>query len=137
MGWIQHSSTCCQVRVGFCVYVLSRQAINPPLPEAPGAGNVYPLLRAPRHFWPEARVSPQLKEGGGMVRQVAKSCMPAPIVGWKKGKRGLLSGLVLFSLVAPPLQPGVVGLYPVRGVWFSNHLLQWEPVVFSILGHNR
>jgi hypothetical protein len=38
-----------------------------------------------------------------------------PIIRWKKGKRELLPGLVLFRLVAPPLQPGVVGLYPVRG----------------------
>jgi hypothetical protein len=50
-----------------------------------------------------------------MVRQVVKSCLLVPIVGWKKRKCGLLLGLVLFSLVAPPLQPGVVGLYLVRG----------------------
>jgi hypothetical protein len=50
-----------------------------------------------------------------MVRQVAKSCLLVPIVGWKKCKCGLLLGLVLFSLVAPPLRPGVVGLYLVRG----------------------
>jgi hypothetical protein len=57
-----------------------------------------------------------------MVRQVMKSCLPTPIVGWKKHKYGLLQGLVLFRLVAPPLQPGVVGLYPVWGVWFPSHL---------------
>jgi hypothetical protein len=27
-----------------------------------------------------------------------------------------------FGLMTPPLQPGVVGLYLVRGVSFSNHL---------------
>jgi hypothetical protein len=52
---------------------------------------------------PEAQVPPWVKEGGGTVRQVVKSCLPAPIVGWKKCKRGLLPGLVLFRLVAPPL----------------------------------
>jgi hypothetical protein len=57
-----------------------------------------------------------------MVRQVAKSCMPAPIVGWKKCKRGLLSGLVIFRLVTPPLQAGVVGFYLVWCVWFPSHL---------------
>jgi hypothetical protein len=36
---------------------------------------------------------------------------------------GLLMGSVLFSLVVPPLQSGVVGLYPVWGAWFPNHLL--------------
>jgi hypothetical protein len=35
---------------------------------------------------------------------------------------GLLLGLVLFRLVVPPLQPRVVGPYPVRGVWFPNRL---------------
>jgi hypothetical protein len=35
---------------------------------------------------------------------------------------GLLPGLVLFELVVPPLQPGVVGPYPVQGVWFPSHL---------------
>jgi hypothetical protein len=41
----------------------------------------------------------------------------------KKQRRGLLSGLVLFRLVAPPLQPGLVGPYPIRGVWFYSRLL--------------
>jgi hypothetical protein len=35
---------------------------------------------------------------------------------------GLLSGLVLFSLVIPPLKPGVVGSYLVWGTWFPSHL---------------
>jgi hypothetical protein len=90
--------------------------------QSPEAGNAYLLLRAPRHVWPKAWVSPRVKEGGGMVRQVVKSCLPAPIIGWKKHKRGLLPGLGLFRLVAPPLQPAVVGLYPVWGVWFPSRL---------------
>jgi hypothetical protein len=40
----------------------------------------------------------------------------------EKCKHGLLSGLVLFRLLPPPpLQPGVGGLYTVRGVWFPSH----------------
>jgi hypothetical protein len=35
----------------------------------------------------------------------------------------LLSGLLLFRLVVPPLQLGVVGPYPVWGVWLLSHLL--------------
>jgi hypothetical protein len=35
---------------------------------------------------------------------------------------GLLSGLVLFRLVAPPVQSRVVGSYLVQGVWFPSHL---------------
>jgi hypothetical protein len=61
-------------------------------------------------------------EGGGTVRQVVKSFLPTPNVERKKRKRGLLLGLVLFRLVAPPLQLGVVGIYLVWGVWFPSHL---------------
>jgi hypothetical protein len=28
----------------------------------------------------------------------------------------------LFRLVAPPLQPGVMGYYSVRSAWFLNHV---------------
>jgi hypothetical protein len=48
---------------------------------SPGASNAYPLLRAPGLVWPEAWVSLQVEEGGGTIRQVVKSCFPAPIVG--------------------------------------------------------
>jgi hypothetical protein len=45
-----------------------------------------------------------------------------------EGKRGcgLLPGLVLSRLVAPPLQLEVVGPYPVRDVWFLRRLLMVE-----------
>jgi hypothetical protein len=35
---------------------------------------------------------------------------------------GLLLVLVLFWLVTHTLQPGVVGPYPIRGVWFPSRL---------------
>jgi hypothetical protein len=70
-----------------------------------------------------------------MVRHVVKSCLPAPIVGWKKHKRGLLPGLVFFRLVAPPLQPGVVGLYPVQGVWHPRN--QSYPKFWVVTGDPR
>jgi hypothetical protein len=104
---------------------------------SPEASNTYPLLRAPGHVWPEARVSSWVEEGGGTVREVVKSCLPVPIVGWKKRKRGLLLRLDLFRLMAPPLQPGVVGLYLVRGVWFPS-ICRWKELIISkILGRNR
>jgi hypothetical protein len=50
--------------------------------------------------------------------------MPAHIYHNKEERWGaLLTCSVLFRLVAPPLQPGVVEPYPVRGVWFPSHLL--------------
>jgi hypothetical protein len=64
-----------------------------------------------------------------MVRQVAKSYLLALIVRLKKCKRGLLPELVLFRLVAPPLPPGVVGFYPVRGIWF--------PILLPLEGTGR
>jgi hypothetical protein len=36
---------------------------------------------------------------------------------------GLLLSLVLFKLMVPPLQLGVVERYPIRGVWFPSRLL--------------
>jgi hypothetical protein len=40
----------------------------------------------------------------------------------EKQTDGSFSRFVLFLLVAPPLQPGVVGPYPIWGVWFPSHL---------------
>jgi hypothetical protein len=44
-----------------------------------------------------------------------KSHLPVLIIGWRSDGRGSFPGLVLFSLVAPPLQPGVVGSFPGTG----------------------
>jgi hypothetical protein len=65
---------------------------------------------------------PRVEEEGGTGRQVVKSCLLVPIVGWRGEGVILFLGLVLFRLVAPPLQPGVVGSYLVWGIWFSNRL---------------
>jgi hypothetical protein len=40
----------------------------------------------------------------------------------REDQYGSLLGLTLFRLVAPPLQLGVVGPYPVHGTWFPSHL---------------
>jgi hypothetical protein len=49
---------------------------------------------------------------------------------------GLLLGLVLFRLVVPPLQSGVVGLYPIRCTCFPSHVsLEGTGLMrFSIVG---
>jgi hypothetical protein len=47
-------------------------------------------------------------------------------------------GLVLFKLVVPPFQPGVVGPYPVRRIWFPYRLsLEGTMSYLDLLGHNR
>jgi hypothetical protein len=43
---------------------------------------------------------------------VAKSRLPTLFIGWRSDGRGSFPGLVLFRLVTPPIQPGVVGLFP-------------------------
>jgi hypothetical protein len=48
-----------------------------------------------------------------------------PAYGYQgKGKDwcGLLLGLIIFRLVAPPVHPGLVGPYLVLGAWFPSHL---------------
>jgi hypothetical protein len=47
---------------------------------------------------------------------VAKSFSPMATEMGEKTSR-LLLGPVCFRLVVPPLMPGVVGPYPVRGTW--------------------
>jgi hypothetical protein len=49
---------------------------------------------------------------------VAKSRLPVLIVGQRSDGRGSFLGLVLFRLVASPLQPRLVGHFLVWGVWF-------------------
>jgi hypothetical protein len=46
---------------------------------------------------------------------VVKSCLPVLIVGQRSDGRRSFLGLVLFILVAPPLQPGVVGPFSGMG----------------------
>jgi hypothetical protein len=55
-----------------------------------------------------------------------------PVRGYHGGREdwyGLFPGLVLFRLVAPPLQQGVLGPYLVWGAWFLSRLLLEKPVV--------
>jgi hypothetical protein len=61
------------------------------------------------------RSLPWVDERGERGRRVVKSRLPVLIIGWRSDDRGSFSGLVLFRLVAPLLQPGVVGPFP--GMW--------------------
>jgi hypothetical protein len=57
---------------------------------------------------------PRLIKRGGRTRQVVKSHLPELIIGWRCDGGSFLR-LILFRLVAHPLQPGVVGSFAVMG----------------------
>jgi hypothetical protein len=67
---------------------------------------------------------PSPGRGGRWNGQIGGEILPAHVYrNEEKRMCGLLPSLVLFRLVAPPLQSRVVGPYPIRDVWFSNRLL--------------
>jgi hypothetical protein len=108
--------------VGSCGHVPSCQAINVITSQDPGTGSSYLLMKAPRRVdWTPRPISGR---GGRQNGQTGGEIIPAHIYHReKKRRRGLLQGLVLFRLVvASPLQPGVVGSYPVWGICFPSHL---------------
>jgi hypothetical protein len=53
---------------------------------------------------------------------VVKSRLPTLNVGWRSDGHGSFPRLVLYRLVAPPLQSEVVDPFFVRGVWFASRL---------------
>jgi hypothetical protein len=69
---------------------------------------------------------------------VAKSFLPLVVEMEKKVWCRLLPDLVLFRLVVPPLQPGVVGPFLVRGIGLPSHVSLEGTVPYTdLLGHNR
>jgi hypothetical protein len=109
---------CYLVCVCSCGHVLSCWAINVAASRDPGADRAYPWLKAPRRGdWILEPVP------GWGRRRDGQTCVDCYVY-HNEGKRmcGLLPSLVLFRLVTRPLQLGVVGPYPVRGVWFSSRL---------------
>jgi hypothetical protein len=67
---------------------------------------------------------PVLGQGGRCTGQIGGEIKPAHIYyNEEKVTVWIIPSLVLFRLVAHPLQPGVVEPYMVWGVWFPNYLL--------------
>jgi nitrate reductase NapE component len=63
-------------------------------------------------------------QGGRRVGQIGGKILPAHIYHNEEERwHELLTCLVLFRSIAPPLSLGVVGTYPVHSVWFPNSLL--------------
>jgi hypothetical protein len=67
---------------------------------------------------------PVLGRGGRPVRQTGGEIMHAHVYCNEEERwHGLLLSSVLFRLLAPPLQSGVVEPYLIQGVLFSSYLL--------------
>jgi hypothetical protein len=83
---------------------------------------IYVILEA--LGWSDGMPGPVPGHGGRWVIQTGGKILLAHV--YRNVKEiwcGLLPGSILFSLVAPPLQPGVVAPYPVWGVWFPSRLV--------------
>jgi hypothetical protein len=63
------------------------------------------------HDWGPGSL-PWVDKRVGRGRQVVKSRLPALIIGWRSDGHRSFPRLVLFRLVVPPIQPGVVRLFP-------------------------
>jgi hypothetical protein len=134
MGWIQHLSTCCQLRVSSYGHI--------PLWWAPKAAASWGWQCLSTAGSPRACLigCPGLASswGGRRDGQTGSEILHArsrrTVERWR---RGSFPGFVLFRLVASPLQSAVAGPYSVWGVWFLV-ICHWrEPVVSKILGRNR
>jgi hypothetical protein len=81
-------------------------------------------LLNPIRGWSDWMPMPIPGWGGRRAEQIGSKILAAHVYrNEEKWLCGLFLSLVLFKLVAPPPHPGVVGPYPVRGVWFPGHLL--------------
>jgi hypothetical protein len=69
-------------------------------------------------------LGPILGRGGMCNGHTCGKILPAHVYRNEEKRRcGLLPGLVIFKLVAPPLQLGVLGPYLVQGIWFPGPML--------------
>jgi hypothetical protein len=112
MGWIPHLSTYCQMHVGSYGYVPSCQVHEAATSRGPEWAMLIHMREAPGHTWPGGGSLPWVDERGRRGRWVVKSWPSVLIIGWRSDDRGSFLGLVLFRLVAPPLQLRVMGQFP-------------------------
>jgi hypothetical protein len=99
------------------------------------------LRRSPRPWVGNAYMfagSTRVDEKGGMGKQLVKSYLLALILGWRSDGMDYFRDLVLFRLVAAPLQHGVVGPLSWYRVHGSLAVCRWRELVVSrILGRNQ
>jgi hypothetical protein len=130
-----------QVHTVICAWVptatsLRARCLRSLLPETPGLALLIRCRKPPVTFDQGIGSLPRVNKRGGRGRQVMKFHLPILIVGWRSDGVDCSRGLVLFRLVAPPLQPGLVE--PIRyRVYGSPAICRLrKPVVSRILGCN-
>jgi hypothetical protein len=107
--------------MGSCGQVLSCQETNVAISWGSGAGGAYLVVKTPR--WGNWMLGPIPGQGGRWNGQIGGEILPIHVYhNEEKRMCGLLPGSVLLRLVVLPLQAGVVGSCPIRGIWFSSHL---------------
>jgi hypothetical protein len=95
-----------------------------PLPETLMLGKIYAILEAPG--WSDSMPGPILGRGGRRVRQTCGELLPAHVYCNKEERWcGLLLGSILFWLVAPHLQHGVVVPKPFAAGGNRPYLELW------------
>jgi hypothetical protein len=97
--------------VSACDYVLSCHALNGVV-QGPSCSGAYLVLKSPGYDrWGPGRVTRRIYNGwvGGKIMRVRGYC------DGREDRYRLFSGLILFSLVVPPLQSGMMRLYLVWG----------------------
>jgi hypothetical protein len=119
IGWIPHTSTYCQMRVGSYCYVPSCQA--PKIVASRGLGRaMFIRCGEPLGTFDRGPVSlPQVVKRGGRGRQVLQSRLIVLIIRWRSDGVDC-SQISFFSLVTPPLRPGVMWLFPNTGCMISQ-----------------
>jgi hypothetical protein len=122
-----------------CCYIPSCQAPKDVASRGPEWAMLIPYGKPPGMLDRGPRFLSLVDERGGRGRQVAKSHLSALIVGWRSDSHKSFSGLVLFRLLASPLQPGVVGPFPGMGCMIHQSFVICrlrKPIVSRILSCN-
>jgi hypothetical protein len=110
--------------VGVCGYVLLCLALNDATSRGIGSRGTYPVLETPRRGYQGLRCVPSRVTKRSYSGLTGGEIMS--ILSHRDGRKDrceLGLSLVLFRLAVPPLQPGAVGPYLVRGAWLPSRLL--------------
>jgi hypothetical protein len=135
----QYSNACCLMRVGASGHVLSCLVLKCIIIRGPQLSDHLPGTWVPPAWFLRGRAHamPGHEDEADWDDRWWIPARPR-LLWWGKNWCGLLLGLVLFMLVGPPLQLGVVRLYPVWSIWFPSRLPLEETRLYpDFLDRNR